>query len=61
MQSDSSAVAAVRSRHRFDYLNDGLFARRSVLWLGIYLAINLQLSSLNLLGRWWGVGIGPTH
>ena len=24
------------------------------LWLGIYLAINLQLSSLNLRAQWWG-------
>ena len=24
-----------------------------MLWLGIYLAINLQLSSLNLSARWW--------
>ncbi|MGA2436377.1 MAG: hypothetical protein ABSG25_13960, partial [Bryobacteraceae bacterium] len=47
-------VAAVRSRHRFTYLNDGYSLTEALLWLGIYLAINLQLSSLNLLGYWWG-------
>ena len=47
-------VAAVRSRHRFTYLNDGYSIVEALLWLGIYLAINLQLSSVNLLGQWWG-------
>jgi len=49
-----AGVAAVRSRHRFDYLNDGYSLVEGFLWLGIYLAINLQLSSLRLLGMWWG-------
>jgi hypothetical protein len=49
-----ASVAAVRSRHRFDYLNDGYSLVEALLWLGIYLAINLQLSSLNLLAQWWG-------
>jgi hypothetical protein len=47
-------VAAVRSRHRFTYLNDEYSIAEALLWLGIYLAINLQLSSVNLLGQWWG-------
>jgi uncharacterized membrane protein YgcG len=47
-------VAAVRSRHRFTYLNEGYSIVEALLWLGIYLAINLQLSSVNLLGQWWG-------
>jgi hypothetical protein len=47
-------VAAVRSRHRFTYLNNGYSIVEALLWLGIYLAINLQLSSVNLLGQWWG-------
>ena len=46
-------VAAVRSRRRFDYLDDAYSLAEAFLWLGIYLAINLQLSSLNLLTRWW--------
>ncbi len=47
-------VAAVRSRHRFTYLNDEYSIAEALLWLGIYLAINLQLSSVNLLRQWWG-------
>ena len=47
------AVAAVRSRHRFTYLNEGYSIAEALLWFGIYLAINLQLSSVNLLGQWW--------
>ena len=52
-------VAAVRPRHRFTYLNEGYSIVEALLWLGIYLAINLQLSPVNLLGRWWG-GSGTT-
>jgi hypothetical protein len=47
-------VAAVRSRHRFDYLEDAYSLVEALLWFGIYLAINLQLSSLNLTAQWWG-------
>jgi len=47
-------VAAVRSRHRFDYLDEGYSIVEAFLWLGIYLALNLKLSSLDLSGRWWG-------
>jgi hypothetical protein len=52
-----AVVAAVRSRHRFDYLDEGYSLVEALLWLGIYLAINLQLSSLNLAARWqWWSG-----
>jgi hypothetical protein len=47
-------VSAVRSRHRFDYLNDAYSLVEAFLWLGIYLAINLKLSSLDLPAQWWG-------
>jgi hypothetical protein len=47
-------VTAVRSRYRFDYLDEGYSLVEALLWLGIYLAINLQLSSLSLLEQWWG-------
>src|SRR6202040_2516045 len=47
-------LAAVRPRHRFTYLNDEYSIAEALLWLGISLATNLQLSSLNLLGQWWG-------
>jgi len=48
-------VATVRSRHRFDYLDEAYSLAEALLWLGIYLAINLQLSSLKLPGQWWFV------
>jgi uncharacterized membrane protein YgcG len=53
------AVAIVRPRHRFTYLNNQYSIAEALLWLGIYLAINLQLSSVDLLARWWS-GTGPT-
>jgi hypothetical protein len=48
-----AGVATVRSRHRFDYLDEVYSVVEAFLWLGIYLAINLQLSSLNLPAQWW--------
>jgi hypothetical protein len=50
------AVAAIRTRHRFTCLDNGYSIVEALLWLGIYLAINLQLSSLDLLGQWWEGG-----
>ena len=52
-------VAAVRPRYRFTYLDNGYSIAEALLWLGIYLAINLQLSSgvlpwLNLSWLRWG-------
>jgi hypothetical protein len=49
-------VTVVRSRHRFDYLDDNYSLVEALLWLGIYLAFNLQLSSLEVLIHWWGFG-----
>jgi uncharacterized membrane protein YgcG len=49
-----SCVAAAHSRHRFDYLDEEYSAVKAFLWLGVYLAINLQLSPLNLASQWWG-------
>jgi hypothetical protein len=48
------AVAVVRSRHRFGYLDESYSFVEALLWLGIYLAINLKLLSLNLPAQWWG-------
>jgi hypothetical protein len=48
-----AGVAAVRSRHGFNDLEDADSPVEALLWLGIYLAINLQLSSL-ILPAWWG-------
>ena len=49
-------MVAVRSRHRFTFLNDGYSIVEALLWLGIYLTINLHLSSVDLLRQWW---VGP--
>lgn len=49
-------VAAVRARHRFDYLDESYSLVEALLWLGIYLDVNLQLSSLNLRAQWLGIG-----
>jgi hypothetical protein len=48
-----AVVAGARPRHRFDYLDDGYSFVEASLWLGIYLAVNLQVSSLNLSAQWW--------
>jgi hypothetical protein len=47
-------VVTVRSRHRLDYLEEAYALVEAFLWLGIYLTINLQLSSLNLPVLRWG-------
>jgi hypothetical protein len=46
-------AAVARSRHRFDHLEETYSLAEALLWLGIYLAINLQVSSLNLRAPWW--------
>jgi hypothetical protein len=43
----------VRRQHRFDYLDDEYSAIEAFLWLGLYLTINLQLSSFDLMRKWW--------
>jgi hypothetical protein len=48
-----AGVAAVRSRHRFDYLDERYSLVEAFLWLGVYLAMNLKLSSLDLPTQWW--------
>jgi uncharacterized membrane protein YgcG len=48
------AVVAVRPRERLTYLNTTYSIAEGLLWLGIYLAINLQISSVNLARQWWG-------
>jgi hypothetical protein len=51
-------IALARRRHRFDYLDAHYSLVEALSWLGIYLAFNLRLSSLDLFGKWWGGGIG---
>ena len=43
-------IATIRPRYRFTYLNERFSLAEAFLWLGIYLAINLQLASLGLIG-----------
>jgi hypothetical protein len=47
-------VAAIRPRYRLTYLDNEYSIFEALLWLGIYLAINLQLSSVNFLDNWRG-------
>lgn len=47
-----AVVVIVRAPYRLNYLNDEYSFAEGFLWLGIYLALNLQLSSLDLLGKW---------
>jgi hypothetical protein len=54
-------VAVVRPRYRFTYLNNQYSIAEALLWLGIYLAINLQLSSVDLLAKWWGGSPGASE
>ncbi|ADW68652.1 hypothetical protein [Granulicella tundricola] len=46
------AVAVIRRRHRLSYLNSTYSLAEAFLWLGIYIALNLQLSATNLLMPW---------
>ena len=46
-------VATVRPRHRFDYLDEAYSLVEAFLWFGVYVTINLQLSSFNLRSPWW--------
>jgi len=48
-------IAARSGEHR----EDDYAGVEALLWLGIYLAMNLQLSSLNTRAQWLGVGTTP--
>ena len=45
-------IAAVRSRHRFDYLEQGYSLAEAFLWLGIYLALNLKITAISPPPLW---------
>jgi hypothetical protein len=45
-------IAPIRSRHRFDYLEDAYSLSEAFLWLGVYLIFNLKISDLSLLSLW---------
>jgi hypothetical protein len=46
------SIIATRSRRRSDYLEAAYSLVEAFLWLGIYLALNLQLSSFNFAAHW---------
>lgn len=48
------ALVMLRSGDRFTYLDQAYSIAEALLWFGIYVAINLQLSSVDLLPGWWG-------
>jgi hypothetical protein len=48
-------VARVRSRHRFDYLEEAYSLSEAFLWLGIYLIFNLKISGVSLLSPFLGM------
>src|SRR5207237_129945 len=45
-------IASIRSRHRFDHLEDAYSLAEAFLWLGIYLIFNLKISDFRLLAYW---------
>jgi hypothetical protein len=47
------SIAPVRSRHRFDSLEDAYSLSEAFLWLGIYLVFNLKISALSMPSQWW--------
>jgi hypothetical protein len=48
------AIALIRTRYRLSYLNERYSIAEALLWLGFYLAFNLQLASADQLRHWWG-------
>ena len=50
-------IIALRSRHHLDPADRADSLIEALLWLGIYLAINLKLSSSDLLPQGWGAGM----
>ena len=54
-------IAAVRSRHRFDYLEQGYSLAEAFLWLGIYLVLNLKLTDLRTPAEWFSSAHSTTQ
>jgi hypothetical protein len=50
-----AGIAAMRSHHSFDYLEDHYSLAEALLWLGIYLALNLRILSLIPRPLWWAI------
>jgi hypothetical protein len=56
-----TALIAVRPRHRFDYLDADYSLAEAMLWLGVYLTINLKISALDLGPRLWVGASAANH
>jgi hypothetical protein len=52
------ALIYARRAHRFDYRDDEYSIAEALLWLGLYLSMNLQLSSIDQLRKWWTPSAG---
>ena len=50
-------VCVIAARSGLEHNEDDYAIVEPLLWLGIYLAINLQLSSLSMRAQWLGLGI----
>lgn len=48
------AIVAVRSSNRVEYLKERYALVEALLWLGMYLSLNLQLWPISMLGNLWG-------
>jgi hypothetical protein len=46
-------IAAIRSRHRFDYLEQTYSLAEAFLWLGIYLELNLKITAISGPSAFW--------
>ena len=55
------AVMSLRRRHRFTYLDREYSIGEALLWLGIYLAFNLQFSLTSVSWLGWGVSASTTQ
>jgi len=53
------ATVIARRAHRFDYLGEEYATSEALLWLGLYLTVNLRLSSLAALREWFGDAASP--
>jgi hypothetical protein len=54
-------VTRIRPSHRFDYLNAEYSIVETLLWLGLYLCLNLQVSSVSLIAQWRPDLANPTE
>lgn len=53
------AVIYARRAHRDDYRDEEYSLTEALLWLGVYAAIDLQISSIDQLRWWWGHSSNP--